>query len=99
MWDRFDVQGLQPSGEEMTLKQFLDYFKVRKAPSSVNSLFVETCTFDLALSISQSPLLSLLTSADRAQAGNHHAVPGCVHALFLLYAGHQGQGTVGSAVS
>ncbi|XP_052027978.1 ubiquitin-like modifier-activating enzyme 1 Y, partial [Apodemus sylvaticus] len=27
LWDRFDVQGLQPSGEEMTLKQFLDYFK------------------------------------------------------------------------
>ncbi|XP_060232843.1 ubiquitin-like modifier-activating enzyme 1 Y [Meriones unguiculatus] len=27
LWDRFDVQGLQPSGEEMTLRQFLDYFK------------------------------------------------------------------------
>lgn len=23
------MQGLQPNGEEMTLKQFLDYFKVR----------------------------------------------------------------------
>lgn len=31
LWDRFEVQGLQPNGEEMTLKQFLDYFKVRKA--------------------------------------------------------------------
>lgn len=29
LWDRFEVQGLQPNGEEMTLKQFLDYFKVR----------------------------------------------------------------------
>ena len=28
LWDRFEVQGLQPNGEEMTLKQFLDYFKV-----------------------------------------------------------------------
>ena len=29
LWDRFEVQGLQPNGEEMTLKQYLDYFKVR----------------------------------------------------------------------
>uniref|UniRef100_A0A8D3CNN1 E1 ubiquitin-activating enzyme n=1 Tax=Scophthalmus maximus TaxID=52904 RepID=A0A8D3CNN1_SCOMX len=29
LWDRFEVTGLQPSGEEMTLRQFLDYFKVR----------------------------------------------------------------------
>ncbi|EPY75682.1 ubiquitin-like modifier-activating enzyme 1 Y-like protein [Camelus ferus] len=28
LWDRFEVQGLQPNGEEMTLKQFLDYFKI-----------------------------------------------------------------------
>uniref|UniRef100_A0A8C4LDY5 E1 ubiquitin-activating enzyme n=1 Tax=Equus asinus TaxID=9793 RepID=A0A8C4LDY5_EQUAS len=27
LWDRFEVQGLQPNGKEMTLKQFLDYFK------------------------------------------------------------------------
>nr|XP_008505284.1 PREDICTED: ubiquitin-like modifier-activating enzyme 1 [Equus przewalskii] len=27
LWDRFEVQGLQPNGEEMTLKQFLDFFK------------------------------------------------------------------------
>nr|XP_025042431.1 ubiquitin-like modifier-activating enzyme 1 [Pelodiscus sinensis] len=26
-WDRFEVQGVQPSGEEMTLRQFLAYFK------------------------------------------------------------------------
>ena len=31
LWYRFNVQGLQPCGEEMTLKQFIDYFKVRKA--------------------------------------------------------------------
>lgn len=29
LWDRFEVTGLQPSGEEMTLRQFLDHFKVR----------------------------------------------------------------------
>lgn len=28
LWDRFEVQGIQANGEEMTLKQFLDYFKV-----------------------------------------------------------------------
>ncbi|XP_069873431.1 ubiquitin-like modifier-activating enzyme 1 isoform X2 [Dipodomys merriami] len=27
LWDRFEVQGMQPDGEEMTLKQFLEYFK------------------------------------------------------------------------
>lgn len=29
LWDRFEVAGMQPNGEEMTLRQFLDYFKVR----------------------------------------------------------------------
>ncbi|XP_051030948.1 ubiquitin-like modifier-activating enzyme 1 Y [Phodopus roborovskii] len=29
LWDRFDVQALQPGGKEMTLKQFLDYFKTK----------------------------------------------------------------------
>uniref|UniRef100_A0A8C2J7T0 E1 ubiquitin-activating enzyme n=1 Tax=Cyprinus carpio TaxID=7962 RepID=A0A8C2J7T0_CYPCA len=28
LWDRFEVKGIQSSGEEMTLRQFLDYFKV-----------------------------------------------------------------------
>lgn len=28
LWDRFEVQGLQPDGQEMTLRQFLAYFKV-----------------------------------------------------------------------
>ncbi|KPP63452.1 ubiquitin-like modifier-activating enzyme 1-like [Scleropages formosus] len=27
LWDRFEVKGVQPNGEEMTLRQFLDYFK------------------------------------------------------------------------
>ncbi|XP_059588518.1 ubiquitin-like modifier-activating enzyme 1 [Alligator mississippiensis] len=27
LWDRFEVQGVQPNGEEMTLRQFLNYFK------------------------------------------------------------------------
>lgn len=37
LWDRFEVTGLQPNGEEMTLRQFLDYFKVRshQLPSSL----------------------------------------------------------------
>lgn len=28
LWDRFEVTGLRSNGEEMTLRQFLDYFKV-----------------------------------------------------------------------
>lgn len=29
LWDRFEVTGQQSSSEEMTLRQFLDHFKVR----------------------------------------------------------------------
>ncbi|XP_076784251.1 ubiquitin-like modifier-activating enzyme 1 Y [Arvicanthis niloticus] len=39
LWDRFDVQGLQPSGEEMTLQQFLDYFKHCPSHSHHSYLF------------------------------------------------------------
>ncbi|EPY72458.1 hypothetical protein CB1_002767001 [Camelus ferus] len=28
LWDHFDIEGLQPNGEEMTVKQFLHYFKI-----------------------------------------------------------------------
>uniref|UniRef100_A0A8C5SS33 Ubiquitin-activating enzyme E1 C-terminal domain-containing protein n=1 Tax=Laticauda laticaudata TaxID=8630 RepID=A0A8C5SS33_LATLA len=28
LWDRFEVQGIQPDGQEMTLREFLAYFKV-----------------------------------------------------------------------
>ena len=27
LWDRFDVHGLREDGSEMTLKEFMDYFK------------------------------------------------------------------------
>lgn len=29
LWDRFEVQGIQADGQEMTLREFLAYFKVR----------------------------------------------------------------------
>lgn len=32
LWDRFEVKGILDNGEEMTLKQFLDYFKVSSFP-------------------------------------------------------------------
>lgn len=35
LWDRFEVSGQQPSGEEMTLRQFLDHFKVCSRPFSL----------------------------------------------------------------
>lgn len=28
LWDRFDVQGIKPDGTEMTLEEFIAYFKV-----------------------------------------------------------------------
>ena len=40
LWDRFEVQGLQPDGQEMTLRQFLAYFKVWADPSPAPHLWV-----------------------------------------------------------
>ena len=28
LWDRFDVKGIKPDGTEMTLEEFIAYFKV-----------------------------------------------------------------------
>ena len=44
LWDRFEVKGIQPNGEEMTLRQFIDYFKVL-SPRLTTSLscFVLRC--------------------------------------------------------
>lgn len=38
LWDRFEVQGIQPDGQEMTLREFLAYFKV-----SIESVPVTIC--------------------------------------------------------
>ncbi|CAK7313911.1 Ubiquitin-like modifier-activating enzyme 1 [Vulpes lagopus] len=55
LWDRFEVQGLHPNGEEMTLRQFLDYFKMteivshmskRKLGHHVRALVLELCCND-----------------------------------------------------
>uniref|UniRef100_A0A7N6C3K4 E1 ubiquitin-activating enzyme n=1 Tax=Anabas testudineus TaxID=64144 RepID=A0A7N6C3K4_ANATE len=55
LWDRFEVTGLQPNGEEMTLRQFLDYFKVR--PHQLISLVWHHVGSCLQLT---APLFSLL---------------------------------------
>uniref|UniRef100_A0A8C2JCW7 E1 ubiquitin-activating enzyme n=1 Tax=Cyprinus carpio TaxID=7962 RepID=A0A8C2JCW7_CYPCA len=41
LWDRFEVKGIQSSGEEMTLRQFLDYFKV------ILDLISDVCLCDI----------------------------------------------------
>uniref|UniRef100_A0A8C2B2E8 E1 ubiquitin-activating enzyme n=1 Tax=Cyprinus carpio TaxID=7962 RepID=A0A8C2B2E8_CYPCA len=48
LWDRFEVKGIQPNGEEMTLRQFLDYFKVskKKLGKHVKALVFELCCND-----------------------------------------------------
>ncbi|MGH0161978.1 UNVERIFIED_CONTAM: hypothetical protein FKN15_042376 [Acipenser sinensis] len=48
LWDRFEVKGLQDDGKEMTLKQFLDYFKVskKKLGKHVKALVFELCCND-----------------------------------------------------
>ena len=30
LWDRFDLNGIQEDGQEMTLKQFIDYFQEKQ---------------------------------------------------------------------
>uniref|UniRef100_A0A4W3JZU4 E1 ubiquitin-activating enzyme n=1 Tax=Callorhinchus milii TaxID=7868 RepID=A0A4W3JZU4_CALMI len=49
LWDRFKVQGIKPNGEEMTLQEFLDYFKVIFTYRTI-SLSYSTSSLQLLLS-------------------------------------------------
>uniref|UniRef100_A0A667X6P2 E1 ubiquitin-activating enzyme n=1 Tax=Myripristis murdjan TaxID=586833 RepID=A0A667X6P2_9TELE len=46
LWDRFEVKGMQSNGEEMTLRQFLDYFKVShlQPAASLTTMWLLACS-------------------------------------------------------
>lgn len=43
LWDRFDVKGLKEDGSEMTLREFLDYFR------NEHKLDINMLSFDVSI--------------------------------------------------
>lgn len=84
LWDRFEVTGLQPNGEEMTLRQFLDYFKVcwaRVCPTLLTALFL-FCFF--AIKLTTTCFCSVRMSISWRSPCFLRECPCCIHFSCLL---------------
>ncbi|XP_075993676.1 ubiquitin-like modifier-activating enzyme 1 [Genypterus blacodes] len=77
LWDRFEVQGRQPGGEEMTLRQFLDYFKTEHQLkitmltlelSLLYASFIPAATCEERLDL---PLTEVVSRVTRRKLGKH----------------------------